>query len=91
VGKTTLKSGATSRSEYILIQDSTSTTGGGLTGLVHNSAGLTCYYVTERGTPTPVTLATLADATVAYSSGGFVAVNATHMPCLLYTSDAADD
>lgn len=82
MGKTTLKSGATNRSEYVLIQDSTSTTGGGLTGLVYNSAGLTCYYVTERGTPTALSLVTLTDAQASYSSGGFVVVNATYMPGL---------
>lgn len=82
MAKLTVKSGTTSRSEYIYIQDSTSTTGAGLTGLVFNSAGLTAYYVTERGTPTAITLATLASATAAYSSGGFIAVDGTNMPGL---------
>lgn len=82
MAKTTVKAGTASRSEYIYIQDSTSTTGAGLTGLVFNSAGLTAYYVTERGTPTAITLVTLASATAAYSSGGFAAVDATNMPGL---------
>jgi hypothetical protein len=82
VAKLTIKASTANRSEYIYIQNSTSTTGAGLTGLVFNSAGLTAYYVTERGTPTAITLVTLASATAAYSSGGFVAVDATNMPGL---------
>jgi hypothetical protein len=80
MAKLTVRSGASTRSEYIFINDSTSTTGAGLTGLVFNSAGLTAYYVTERGTPTAITLVTLASATAAYSSGGFIAVDATNLP-----------
>jgi hypothetical protein len=80
MAKLTVRSGASARSEYIFINDSTSTTGAGLTGLVFNSAGLTAYYVTERGTPTAITLVTLASATAAYSSGGFIAVDATNLP-----------
>lgn len=72
----------TSRTEYIWIQDSSSTTGAGLTGLLYNSAGLTAYYVTERGSATSITLATLASATAAWSSGGFIAVDGTTMPGL---------
>lgn len=82
MAKLTVKAGTTSRSEYIYIQNSTSTTGAGLTGLVFNSAGLSAYYVTERGTATAITLATLASATTAYSSGGFIAVDGTNMPGL---------
>jgi hypothetical protein len=80
MAKLTVRSGAATRSEYIFINDSASTTGAGLTGLVFNSASLTAYYVTERGTPTPITLVTLASATAAYSSGGFVAVDGTNLP-----------
>lgn len=82
MAKQLVQLGNTSRSEYIWIQDSSSSIGGGLTGLVFNSAGLTAYYVTERGTPTAITLATLASATAAYSSGGFIAVDGTNMPGL---------
>jgi len=82
VAKQLVQLGNTSRTEYIWIQDSSSTTGGGLTGLVFNSAGLTAYYVTERGSATAITLVTLASATAAYSSGGFIAVDGTNMPGL---------
>ena len=70
----------TSRSEYIFIQDSSSTTGAGLANLLFNSAGLTADYCVERGARTNITLVTLASATAAYSSGGFVAVDNTNMP-----------
>lgn len=82
MAKQLVQLGNTSRTEYIWIQDSSSTTGAGLTGLVFNSAGLTAYYVTERGTPTAIALVTLASATAAYSSGGFIAVDGTNMPGL---------
>lgn len=82
MAKQLVQLGNTSRTEYIWIQDSSSTTGGGLTGLVFNSAGLTAYYVTERGSATAITLVTLASATAAYSSGGFIAVDGTNMPGL---------
>lgn len=70
--------GATSQSEYVFIRNSS--TGAPLTGLVFNSAGLVAYYVRPLGSPTAITLATLANAQAAYSSGGFVEVDATNMP-----------
>ena len=71
----------TSRTEYVFIQNSSSTTGAGLTGLVFNSASLTAYYAVERGAATAITLVTQTP-TGAYSSGGFCAVDATNMPGL---------
>lgn len=70
--------GATSQSEYIYIRHNT--TGAPLTGIVYNAAGLVGYYVRPLGTPTAITLATLANAQAAWSSGGFVEVDATNMP-----------
>ena len=69
----------TSRIEYIFVQNSSVTTGAGLTGLVFNSAGLTAYYARTQGAATAITLATQT-VTGAYSSGGFVEVDATNMP-----------
>lgn len=80
MAKLFLQANSTSHSEYVFIQDSTSTTGAGLTGLVFNSAGLTAYYAVERGAATAISLVTLASATAAYTSGGFVAVDGTNMP-----------
>lgn len=82
MAKLFIQANSTSHSEYVFIQNSTSTTGAGLTGLVFNSAGLTAYYAVERGAATAITLVTLASATAAYSSGGFVAVDGTNMPGL---------
>lgn len=70
----------TSRSEYIFIQNSSSTTGAGLTGLTYLSAGLTAAHVVERGTAASIGFASLASASAAWSSGGFVEVDAALMP-----------
>ncbi len=71
---------STSQTINIFIQDSSSTTGAGLTGLVFNSAGLTAYYALPRAAAASITLATLAAVTSSYSSGGFKEVDATNMP-----------
>lgn len=70
--------GVTSQSEYVFIRNST--TGAPLTALAYNSSGLVAYYVRPLGSPTAITLATLANAQAAYSSGGLVEVDATNMP-----------
>lgn len=76
----TMLAGATSQSIYMVILDSTSTTGGRKTGLAFNTASLTAYYVLNGGSAVAITLATLAAANSAYSSGGFKEVDATNMP-----------
>jgi hypothetical protein len=78
MAKFSIKAGATSETIEIFVQDSSSSTGAGLSGLVYNSAGLTCYYSFPRGAATAVTLATLASPTTAWSSGGFKEIDATH-------------
>lgn len=77
---TTFIKGATSKSLYFFIPDLMSDSGSGLTGLVFNSSGLSAYYSREKEAATAITLATLAAATSAYSSGGFKEVDATNMP-----------
>lgn len=72
--------GATSQSVYFEILDSASTTGGRKTGIVFNSAGLTAYYARNGAAAVSITLVTLASASAAWSSGGFVQVDATNMP-----------
>lgn len=84
-----IKKGATSQSVYLVALDSTSTTGGRKTGLLFNTAGLTAYYVRNQGSATAITLATLAAANSAYSSGGFKEVDATNMPGV-YRLDVPD-
>lgn len=72
------------RSEYVFVQDSASTTGGGKTGITFNAASFTAYYVRPPvagvgGTAVSITLATQT-VTGAWSSGGWVEVDATNLP-----------
>jgi hypothetical protein len=72
--------GLTSQTIDIFLADSSSTTGGGLTGLVFNTASLTaCYRKGATGTATAITLATQTVGG-AWSSGGFVQIDSTNMP-----------
>jgi hypothetical protein len=72
--------GSTSIVEVIFLQSSSSTTGGGLTGLAYNTSGLTCYYKRSSGTASvAVSLATIATLGT-YTSGGFAAIDGTNMP-----------
>ena len=75
-----IKRGSTDKTIDVFIQDSSSTTGAGLTGLVFNSAGLVCYY--RRGATGSATALTLATQTVggAHSDGGFVEISSANMP-----------
>lgn len=79
--------GTTSYSVDLYIQD---TAGAALPGLAYNTASLTAYYRRGgNGSATAITLATLASATAAWSSGGFKEVDATNMPGL-YRLDVPD-
>jgi energy-coupling factor transporter ATP-binding protein EcfA2 len=74
-----LKQGSTSRSVAVFIGDSRSGTGAGLTGLVHNSAGLVAYY--KADTAATATAISLVTATVGtFTSGGFKEIDATNQP-----------
>jgi hypothetical protein len=87
-----LTAGATSKSvDVMLVQKAAATSPGDpLTGLAYNTASLKAYYRKNgTGTPTAITLATLANAQAAWSSGGFVEVDATNMPGL-YRLDIPD-
>lgn len=74
------KKGVTSQILEIFIQDTRAGDGGGLTGLVFNSAGLTCYYHRNTGAAggTAVTLVTMTVGT--FTSSGFKEIDATNMP-----------
>jgi hypothetical protein len=80
--KLSIVAGATSQSVNVFIQNSSSTTGAGLTGLVYNTSGLTGYYTFAgaNATATAITLATLAAVNSAFSSGGFKEIDSTNMP-----------
>jgi hypothetical protein len=79
LSKRTFSAGVTSQTIDIFIQDSSSTTGAGLSGLAFNSSGLKAYY--RKGATGSATSITLATQTVggAWSSGGFVEIDATNM------------
>jgi hypothetical protein len=73
------KAGATSNILQIFIADSSSTTGGGLTGLVYNTASLTAYYHKDGDTTaTAITLVTMTVGT--FTSSGFKEIDSTNMP-----------
>lgn len=79
--KLSLLAGTTSKLIQFAVDDSSSTTGDGLTGLVYNSASMTAYYYREgAGSATAITLVTMTLGT--WASGGFVVVNGTNMPGL---------
>lgn len=80
MAKLSLVQGTTSKSVSIFVQDSSQTTGIGLSGLVFNTSNLVAYYFQPGVTgSTSITLATLASATASYSSGGFKEIDATNM------------
>src|SRR5262245_40786347 len=71
--------GATSEIWQIFIRDSSSATGGGLTGLTNASGSLTAYY--HRDTDTTATAISLVSMTVGtFTSSGFKEIDATNMP-----------
>lgn len=76
----TVTKGATSVIIPVSIYDSSSTTGGKLTGLAHDTASLTAYYnrMGAAGSATAITLASATKGT--WTSGGFVAIDGTNMP-----------
>lgn len=78
--------GDTSNVVYFKLRDST--TGFAKTGLVWNSAGAVASYTRPRAAAVVITLATQT-VTGAWSSGGFVEVDATNCPGL-YRLDVPD-
>lgn len=73
--------GSSSQRIPVTLNDSSSTTGGGLTGLAFNTASLVCYYWREDEANANATAVTLATATRGtWATGGFVEKDATNMP-----------
>src|SRR4051812_2637857 len=71
--------GALSEIWQIFIQDSSSTTGAGLTGLAFNTASLVAYYHRDNDTtPTVISLVTMTVGT--FTSSGFKEIDSTNMP-----------
>ncbi len=77
MAKSQIQAGSTNVTRNVYIRSTI--TGMGLTGLVYNSAGLTAYYDLPASASAAITLATQT-VTGAWSSGGFVEIDATNMP-----------
>ena len=63
----------------VFIQDTTSTSGAGLTGLVYNASGLAAYYYRE-GASASVAISLATQTLGTWGTGGFIVVDATNMP-----------
>lgn len=81
MAKLQINAGSTNVTVYVFIQDTSSVDGDGLTGLVFNSSGLTCYYVRPLAVAVELSLITQA-VTGVHDDGGFVEVDATNTPGL---------
>lgn len=77
--------GANSQSIVLFVQDSTSTTGGGLAAIAPGGgsllSGTICYYTFAgaNGGSVAISLTVLAGTTTAWTSGGIVTIDDTHM------------
>lgn len=79
MAKLSIKKASTDVTVYVFIQDSSKTTGAGLTGLTFETADLVASYVRPKAARAALTLATqTVDGN--HSDGGFVEVDATNMP-----------
>lgn len=87
--KKLIAAGATDQTIDVFIQDSSSTTGAGKTGLAYDTTSLVCYY--RKGATGSAAQLSLATQTVggAHSDGGFVEVDATNLPGI-YRLDLSD-
>ena len=75
----TFVAGNSNVTEYIFISQLYGDAGIGLTGLAHNTSGLTAYYVRPLGSPTQINLVSQT-TTGSWTSGGFKEVYGTNMP-----------
>lgn len=72
--------GTTSKIVQIPVYDSSSTTGGMLTGLVFNTASLVCWYNREGAAGSAVQISLLTATKGTWTTAGFVAIDGTNMP-----------
>lgn len=77
--KISIVKGTTSKLVDIFAQDSSVTTGAGLTGLVFNTASLQAYYYLE-GAASAVAISLVTMTLGTWTSGGFKVVDGTNMP-----------
>jgi hypothetical protein len=91
MAKASRKAGSTSNIFLISIDDSSSTVGAKLTGLLFNTSGLTAYYKRDTASGSvAITLATIPTLGT-FATGGFKEVDSTNMPGIyeLHIPDAA--
>ena len=88
MAKLSVQGGATDVTLNVFICDSTAAYPLGLTGLVWNTVGLSCYYSRERTAAAALALANVAVAG-AHTDGGFVEIDAANMPGI-YRLDLSD-
>lgn len=79
MAKLSIVAGTTSKQTLLFIQDSSSTTGAGRSGLAFNTTGLSATYCFAGSLPVTITFATLTATTAAFSSGGFIEENVSIM------------
>lgn len=79
MAKFSTKRGTTSKLARLFIQDSSSTTGAGLTGLTNASSGLVAYYICE-GDSSPTSIVLSSGTVGTWSSGGFKEVSSSNLP-----------
>jgi hypothetical protein len=81
MAKLSLVKGTTSYLSRIFIQDSSSTTGAGLTGLTSGSSGLVCYRARDDdGNAAGTAISLSAGTRGTWSSGGFVEKDSANLP-----------
>lgn len=80
MAKLLIPAGQTSVTVYVFIQDSSVTTGAGLTGLTNASAGLSAWFVTPRQATTQIVLVNIVNSNDPWVSGGFKEIDTPHMP-----------
>jgi hypothetical protein len=79
--KLLLKAGQTSQRIVVFIMDTTSATGGGLTGLTNASSGLSWYYWREdTGNSGGVSISPVSATLGTFTSAGFKEIDATNLP-----------
>lgn len=86
--KLNILKGSTDVTVYVFVQDSSSTTGAGLTGLLFNTASLTATFARPLTAAASLTLVTQT-VTGAHTDGGFVEVSSSLLPGV-YRLDLSD-
>ena len=79
MGNFSFEKSSVSKIVNVRIENSSVTTGAGLTGLAYNSASLSAYYI-RPGALASASISLVTATVGTYVSGGFVEVDATNLP-----------